>query len=270
MPDSFSEHHGYARQADITVREGAPDDLRSYILLVANSQLDFSWFFLEKILCLALKEPSQGSEHDYQLRKEVGYRLGACDWFKVYDFIQVLYDHIDKHDGEYHQHRGSEFTALMNSYFVEKGIGWQLVNGKVITRGGEAFEGTVKTAIGVLKEVGRPTAASHLHNAIVALSVRPNPNTAGAVSHATSAVECVLGDVTTQSGMTFSEYLKQHPNLFHGALSKGLDRLYGYASDEGARHGKEGTLPKPEDAEFVVATCAAVCTLLTRKHGGRP
>jgi hypothetical protein len=55
-------------------------------------------------------------------------------------------------------------------------------------------------------------------------------------------------------------------------LSKGLDGIYGYASDEGARHGKEGTEPSRDDAEFTIATCAAVCTLLTRKNStlGKP
>jgi hypothetical protein len=44
--------------------------------------------------------------------------------------------------------------------------------------------------------------------------------------------------------------------------------IYGYASDEGARHGKEGTEPTGEEAEFAVAVCAAVCALLTRKRRG--
>jgi hypothetical protein len=69
--------------------------------------------------------------------------------------------------------------------------------------------------------------------------------------------------------MTLGKYLDKHSNLFHPALKKGLDGIYGYASDEGARHGKEGTEPSSEDAEFVVATCAAVCTLFTRKHTKR-
>jgi hypothetical protein len=66
--------------------------------------------------------------------------------------------------------------------------------------------------------------------------------------------------------MTLGEYLNRHPGLFHPALKKGLHGIYGYACDEGARHGKEGTEPTREEAEFAVAVCAAVCTLLTRKH----
>jgi len=66
--------------------------------------------------------------------------------------------------------------------------------------------------------------------------------------------------------MTLGKYLDKHSALFHPALRKGLDGIYGYASDEGARHGKEGTAPDRDDAAFVVAACAAICTLLTKKH----
>ena len=62
--------------------------------------------------------------------------------------------------------------------------------------------------------------------------------------------------------MTLRKYLDKNPSLFHPALKKGLDGIYGYASDEGARHGKEGTEPTGEEAEFAVAVCA----LLTRKR----
>jgi hypothetical protein len=59
--------------------------------------------------------------------------------------------------------------------------------------------------------------------------------------------------------------LDKTPTLFHPALKKGLDGIYGYASDV-ARHGKEGAEPAREEAEFIVAVCAAACSLLTRKH----
>ena len=141
--------------------------------------------------------------------------------------------------------------------------------GSVITRGDEEFENTLNTAIEVLAADKKPTAAQHLRRAIDALSSRPHPNTSGAVAHSTSAVECVLGEITGQSG-SLRDYLKKSPTLVPPALKKGIDGLYGYASEEGARHGKEGVEPGLEEAEFVLATCAAVCTLLTKKHRKRP
>jgi hypothetical protein len=158
-----------------------------------------------------------------------------------------------------------QFENEINEYFAYAEIGWQLRNGVIKTRGDETFESTVNTAMSVLKEARKPTAASHLQFAISALSARPRPNTGGAVAHSTNAVECVLGEITGEA-MTLGKYLDKHPDLFHPALKKGLNGIYGYASDEGARHGKEGTEPSGEQAEFAVAVCAAVCTLLTRKY----
>jgi hypothetical protein len=195
--------------------------------------------------------------------------LQRCPWFQVYDVIEDVFAQLDFFDGHItdpeEEKQAYPFKEAINDYFIYAGIGWHLVEGKIVARGNGAFESTVQTAIVVLEGDAKPTAAGHLQFAISALSTRPNPNTSGAVAHATSAVECVLGGITGEA-MTLGKYLDKHPGLFHPALKKGLDGIYGYASDEGARHGKEGTEPKWEEAEFVVAACAAVCTLLTRKH----
>jgi hypothetical protein len=187
----------------------------------------------------------------------------------VYEFIEEDLERLEFHETELadleESARHAPLQAELNKYFVHAGIGWQLVDGKVVTRGDEAFESTLKTAVTALEEDTKPTAAGHLRFALDALSARPKANTSGAVAHATNAVECVSGEITGET-MTLGNYLKKYPGLFHPALKKGLDGIYGYASDEGARHGKEGTEPSSEDAEFVVATCAAACTLLTRKH----
>jgi AbiJ N-terminal domain 4 len=193
-----------------------------------------------------------------------------CPWFQVYNVVEEVLGQLEFYERELstdpaEERRAGPLQRKLNDYFVYAGIGWQLVDGKVVARGDEAFEDTVNTAVTVLKEDAKPTAAGHLRFAIAALSARPKPNTSGAVAHATSGVECVLGEITGRA-TTLGKYLDKNPALFHPALKKGLDGVYGYASDEGARHGKEGTEPAREEAEFAVAVCAAVCTLLTRKH----
>ena len=137
---------------------------------------------------------------------------------------------------------------------------------RIVARGDEHFESAVNTSANELSQgnSGRP-AARRLQLAISALSARPKADTSGAVAHATSAMECVLSEVTSKA-MTLGKYLKQYSSLFSPALKKGLEGVWGYASNEGARHGKEGIEPTREEAEFVVHVCAAVCTLLNRKH----
>jgi len=279
MP-SFSERQGYIPPKEISFRDELPVKLRMPIfdILRRSVRSAFLWERIEKLFSPYGTDDLPQSSGSIAISREedspelIGAKrvLLSYPWFRVYDIIEDIFDQLDFHDRELSSDPEEEAMALpfqrdINDYFKHVGIGWQLVNGKIVTRGDEAFEGTVNTAVVVLQENEKPTAASHLQFAISALSARPKPNTSGAVAHATNAVECVLGKITGQE-MTLGKYLDKNPVLFHPALKKGLDGIYGYASDEGARHGKEGTEPGREEAEFVVAVCAAVCTLLTRKY----
>lgn len=276
MP-SFSQRHNYAKPPAITVREELPEKLRAPIVDIAAQSAGSVKLLqiAESVLNpygLVPPEPIHpiaalwsGDEKLLAARKKVN----DCQWFQVYDLVEAIYRFLDQQDKQPGVPTRSSkyapaFGRRINAYFVYAGIGWHLVNGEIVTRDDEAFEGTVKTAINVLQKAGRPTASERVKFAILALSSRPKPDTSGAVAHAASAVECVLGDVTGET-LTLGKYLDRYPELFHPALKKGLDGLYGYASDV-ARHGKEGTEPTREDAAFVVAMCAAASTLLTRKH----
>jgi hypothetical protein len=271
MPPShqlFSKRQGYRSQPkEITTREDAPQDLRFAFLEitreVAREYLgQYPEAGVRDVVTKTLrKRPDSTVWHYQEAWEQVEAFVYECEWFRVYDLMEAVNGYFEKAAPK----AALKFSEQINECFAEQGIGWQLVKGEIVTRGDEAFESTVKTAVTVLEEDEKPTAAQHLQFALSALSARPKPNTSGAVAHATSAVECVLGEVTGQS-LTLGKYLDKHPALFHPALEKGLDGIYGYASDEGARHGKEGTEPAREDAEFAVAVCAAVCTLLTRKH----
>ncbi len=116
--------------------------------------------------------------------------VDRCLWFKVYDIIEALHEEV---------FFMGDFAKEINDCCIEEGIGWQLVDGKVVARGDEGFQVAVKTAASQLQENQRPTAASHIQSAVKALSERPKSNTPGAVSQATSSVECVLGDITGEA-----------------------------------------------------------------------
>jgi AbiJ N-terminal domain 4 len=276
---TFSTRLGYAQPKAITYRDDLPTKLRLPIveLLQRYTSSALLWSRIVRLLnpygtddwpeAIEAIPATRTDDDDSIAVKRV---LLNCPWFRVYDVIEDIFDQLDFYETGFkvdpeEEEQARPFQWDINNYFLYAGIGWHLINGKMIARGEEAFERTIKTATAVLKETTKPTAARHIQFAISALSTRPNPNTSGAVAQATNAVECVLGEITGKA-MTLGKYLDKYPDLFHPALKKGLDGVYGYASDEGARHGKEGTEPTLEEAEFTVATCAAVCTLLTKKH----
>jgi hypothetical protein len=253
MP-SFSQRRGYARAREIRVREELPPSLRRPLVDIAARRVGSKRLreIVEGVLDPYGTDPHRPSEGvlfvsmfgqvDVDLNA-VRERIDRCSWFRVYDIIEALFQvlaHQDQQGGipvECSPHAHA-FEQEVNNYFLHEGIGWQVIKGEVVTRGNDAFESTARTALGALAQTGKPTAAKHLQFAIGALSARPIANTSGAVAHATNAVECVLGEITGQA-MTLGKYLDKYPGLFHPALKKGLDGIYGYASDEGARHGRK-------------------------------
>lgn len=261
MPESFSQRHGLAGPPLGTVyRDRVPTSFRIFLLDLAEKD---SWLFTLERMQAGIVRIS-GLWPDGMSRSFCAAYLRDCEWFHVFDVIEEMFSQIEAaplNDMNYLE--GEIDTALL-----DHNIGWQLCDGKIIVRGNDAFEQTVKAANESLHSQSMPTAARHLRHAITALSSRPRPNAAGAVAHASSAMECVLREITGRSGLTLSQYMNRNAGLFHPALKKGLEGLYGFASDGGARHGKEGVEPTAEEAECVVAVSAAVCTLLTRKHAG--
>jgi hypothetical protein len=277
MP-SFSQRQGYAHPKDIEFREDLPEHLRIPLYRMLIEVLNGS-FLLERAKKLlnpygldALPRYAGSfditKEEDDPATIEFKRIFLGCEWFEIYDIVEDVLTALRFHEEELAQPdetpRAFPLQQGINDYFLHAAIGWQIIDGKVITRGDDAFEQSVKIAETDLNLGGRSTAAERIGRAIRNLSVRPNPDFSGAISHATSAIECVLGDVTGEN-MTLGEYLKRF-DLIPGSMKKALEGIWGYASSEGARHGKEGAEPPREEAEFIVAVAAAVTTYLNRKH----
>jgi hypothetical protein len=261
---SFSQRHGLAGPPPGTLlRYEVPVSFRRFLVeLPHNPVVELTLHEMRDVVCDVLQVWPKKHEPPYYDYKP---HIQECEWFRIYDIIEALYKFL--HSKGFVRSFGSE----LNKEFVAQNLGWQLSNtGKVEMRGDAVFEGAIQTSISTLLTESKPTAAGHIKSAISALSVRPTANTSTAVSDATKAVECVLHDITGQA-MTLGKYLDKYPDLFHPALKKALDGVYGFASDAGARHGKEGEVPTFAEAQFAVTTCAAACTMLTATNPkGKP
>ena len=280
---SFSERQGLAKTPEIQYRNTLPREFRQplFDLLRCHTNRSFLWERIEAVLNpYGLVEWPSGPpiavtpDEDHPDTIAAKRVLMNCEWFQLYDVIEDVYAQLDHHETELAPHEeleeGEELRTVtlergMNQYFRYAGIGWQMINGLIVSRGDDAFEATVKTAVSELADGGRPTAADRIAKAIRNLSTRPTPDYSGAISHATGAMECVLHDLTGEK-KTLGDYLKRYQNFFPGNMREALKALWGFTSQEGARHGQEGVEPPREDAEFVVAIAAAVSTYLNRKH----
>ena len=272
LDQPFSKRNRYRKPKEITVREGAPENLRYFVLQTAK---DLNWgpSSLRPIVCRVLRvSPDPGNWSEYpNVDDEVSRLVSECEWFKVYDIIEALNSAMAKQDAITRKtaprfaNTASKFVEEVNGFFIEEGIGWHLIDGQIVTRGTEAFESVVNTATAALEETKRPTAAKHLHEALQDLSRRPEADLPGAVYHAMGSLECVARDLTGDSKATLGEALKRYPGLLPKPLDTALSQIWGYASNE-ARHVQEGRDTSREEAELLVGLAAALSTYLTRKQ----
>jgi hypothetical protein len=265
LEQPFSKRNRYSSEAkEITIREDAPGYLR-YLVLQTAIDLGLGPSRLREVLCRVLRvTPSERNHRGSDIRDEAQYLINGCDWFKVYDIIEVLHASLassDEYSGEDH---ARVYANGINEFFIDEGIGWQLVNGQIVTRGTEAFESVVSEATSALETSQRPTAAKHLHEALEDLSRRPQADLPGAAYHAMGALECVARDLTGDPKATLGEILKRHPGLLPKPLNTALSQVWGYAS-EVARHVLEGQDISRDEAGLLVGLSATVSTYLLRK-----
>lgn len=260
MEKRFSDRLGYrGAEPEIKSREDAPKELRVAILLIAQD-VGMSPTSIRKAVCAVLlvgPDPSNWSEYP-NIWQEANSLIEGCPWFKVYDIAEALYGILSVQLPE-----GAEnFQNRLNSYFREKGIGWQLINGQITYRGSETFTVATGQAAKVLTQAGRSAAANEIHEALVDISRRPSPDVTGAIQHSIAALECTARDVTGEASLTLGR-LVPHLSL-SPPLDKAVEKLWGYASER-ARHIREGQPVSSEEGELVVSVACAVCTFLSRR-----
>jgi hypothetical protein len=259
MGERFSERHGLrGAQREITIREDAPEGLRTAIPLIAQDA-GMRPNEMRRLACqilLVRPEPSNWSEYP-NVWDEVNELFANADWFKVYDIAEAFYNALQaRWDGH------EKFQGRLNRYFEENGIGWQMTDGLIIYRGSESFRETTREAALLLKETGRTSAANEIHEALRDISRRPEPDVTGAIQHVIAALECVARDVTGQPSHTLGRLI---PKLgLPAPLDTAVEKLWGYASDR-ARHIREGQKVDSEDAELVVTVACAVSSFLAKK-----
>jgi AbiJ N-terminal domain 4 len=276
---SFSRRQGYVRPKEIRFTEELPEHLRIPIYDILTHNLNTT-FLLERAEKLfnpygigsvpthtgAVPVAKEEDDADTIAFKRV---FLGCEWFQVYDIVEDAFAQLRFYEDELsppdEEPRTYQLQQDINGYFSHAGIGWRMVDGKIVIRGNEAFEAVVKEGATALEESKRPTAAKHLHEALAALSRRPDANLPGAIYHAMGSLECVARDLSSDPKATLGEILKKNPGLLPKPLDTALSQIWGYASNE-ARHVQEGRDPRREEAELVVGLASAVTTYLIRKR----
>jgi hypothetical protein len=263
---AFSKRHGFSgAEAEITIREDAPESLRYWVQRAA-ARVGMSPQSMRAIVCDMLRRPpDRNNWSDDPVNLEVEVLLSQCPWFRVYDIIEAFYRSLADVVYEAGQIAATDFERYMNECFREEGIGWKLADGRIVSRGSEEFETGIETATIALEEAHYQTASREIHQAIADLSRRPEPDLTGAIQHAMAAMECVAREFCGEPQPTFGKLVERYPNMLPRPLNEGVEKAWGYASEMG-RHLREGRVPEREEAELVVGIAATVSTYLTKKR----
>ncbi len=129
----FSRRMGYRpAESDITIREDAPDEMRHAIVMLADS-LGLDPDDTRSEVCrILLKIPKNSNWTLYpNIFNEVNDLVAEAPWFRVYDIAEGFYDRLESS----YPPRGQEFQERLNEFFREKGIGWEMQDGRIVVRG---------------------------------------------------------------------------------------------------------------------------------------
>jgi hypothetical protein len=265
--ERFSRRFGHGpEEAEITIREDAPEDLRGALLMIAEGELALSPGRIRKALCTALrKTPDPGNWTAYpNVWDECQRLMEEAPWHRIYDFVERIYLTLRESGEDGDLKAARRWEELVNEYFVDSGVGWKMVGGLLQSRGTEAFEAAVASASEALPAAALPTARQETHEALRDLSRRPEPDLTGAIQHALAALECTAREAAVDQRATLGEILRRRPDLFPKPLDEALSKLWGYASETG-RHLREGRAPERAEVELVVGVAASACTYLATK-----
>ncbi len=116
---SFSERFDYsAPDAEITIREDAPDVLRVGLTQLAYAA-DMGGKTLREIICaVLLKRPDYAQNWGAEnVAREIDGLMSEAPWYKIYDIAERLHTEIGKND--YTGTRQDYFASRLNRLFRE-------------------------------------------------------------------------------------------------------------------------------------------------------
>lgn len=270
-PGSFSRRHGFrASEPPITIWDDAPEDFRHALLSTAGDKCGLKPYTLRDIVCGVLRkrpDPSNWSEYP-NVWGEVESQVYGCEWYRVYDITEAIRGHLVE-NASYPAEEDAKvvlFDDEINTALRELGIGWQIRDGIIQTRGDDAFEKVVTTAQDVLLAADKTTAHNELLEALKDISRRPEPDSTGAIQHSMAALECVAKDITGQRNATLGQILSRNGIIVPKPLDQAVDKVWGFASDK-ARHVREGQALDRHEAHLVVGLAATLVNYLVHKAG---
>jgi hypothetical protein len=198
--------------------------------------------------------------HMYQAKEQLSRHWFSCAWPELFDTFENAVVLIVPEYG--HEH--TRWFETLNSVFEQEGCGYRFISGQLapLTNPTEIDE------VANAAESAIPSVARHIRDALSLMPPNPESSPRNSIKESISAVEAALKHLTGKPSATLSQALPDFElkyGALHPALRAGLEKLYGYTSDEkGVRHALVGETANVtiDDARFMVVACSAFANYL--------
>ena len=180
---------------------------------------------------------------------------------RVFDFLQFIMRHEFVPDG-FREFVVNTLQESMCAYSILEGV-WTIVPSAIPEQ-----RKSIERAFCVLKDGPFGGAHQHLSNSAECINAG---DYSGSVRESIHAVESVARRIDNNSRKSLApalESLSKRGLVLHGAFKSGIEKLYGYTSDEdGIRHALSDVTTNVDaaDAVFMFGACASFAAFLVEK-----
>ena len=183
---------------------------------------------------------------------------------RVFDFLQFIMRHESVPDG-FREFVDTTLQESMCAYSIVEDV-WTIVPSAIPEQ-----QRSIERAFRILKDGPFGGVRQHLSNSSECLN---SGDYSGSVRESIHAVESVVRRIDNNSRKSLApalESLSKRGLVLHGAFKSGIEKLYGYTSDEdGIRHSLSDATTNVDaaDAVFMFGACASFAAFLVEKARG--
>ena len=181
----------------------------------------------------------------------------SCKWYEVYDFIEFVVQ----------TYKILGLIELVNEILERELSGFRLIDGLFTPVSDASEKEAIESALAPGPFAG---VQAHLHQALLHLASRDQPDYRNSIKESISAIESAVCELSGNPKATLGDGLKvlERNGKLHNALRNGFSAIYGYTSDaDGIRHAmlEEAALDEA-DAKFFLVSSAAFINYLKAKQ----
>lgn len=173
----------------------------------------------------------------------------SAQWWEVYNFLEFLISAFDV----------PPFVERVSFFLEREKSGYRILQDRFVAITDKIELSAVSDAANLGSKFSG--AREHIRSAIALFSKKPQPDYRNSIKESISAVESTAQVVTGNPKATLGEALKSMNSkiAIHPALREGMNKIYGYTSDQGGiRHAllEESNIDEAE-AKFMIVACSA-------------